>query len=197
MIGRVDPRSPRESSSDPLELRGYVQQLVGEPLLFLRVSYGDELTLHIGRPRQYRSRRMAHLTKGSYVIGARASLWFLRTQSPPTVVIGTTNLAASASRHLKPLTPEELESSDLMKPGTRILVADAITVGSGTERGYAFGMSLLLEDGASLTVLPSPPLRSDDIADWEVFTPYERCLSVGPGLNWSYLPSHTASRRES
>jgi len=65
MISFVDLRATRERSADYLELRAYLQQLVGQPFLFLRFSYGDELTLHVGQPTQYRSSRLTHLARGS------------------------------------------------------------------------------------------------------------------------------------
>ena len=196
MIASVDLRATREQSSNHLELRAYLQQLVGQPFLLIRFSYGDELTLHFGQPRQYRSSKLAHLTKGSYIIGARASSWFLRTDSPPTVVIGTARPASFASKHLRPLTYEQVEESVLLRAGARVVGVDAIMLGTGRRSAYGFGLSALLEDGASLLVLPPPIVkrnsRSGHVADWEIFTPYERYFSVGPGLRWSYLTSRAS-----
>jgi len=198
MISFVDLRATRERSSDYLELRAYLQQLVGQPFRFLRFSYGDELTLHVGQPTQYRSSRLAHLSRGSYVIGARASYWFLRTHVPPAIIVGDSRPLSYASKHRKPLTPEQVEKSELLRPGARIAGVDAITLGTGTRSAYGFGLSLSLEDSASLLVLPAPRLgrnrRQQLVADWEVFTPYERYLSVGPGLRWSYLSSRMATK---
>jgi hypothetical protein len=137
------------------------------------------------------------LTKGSYIVGARASSWFLRIHSPPTVVIGTARPMSFASKHLRPLTHDQVEGSELLRPGARVVCVDAIMLGTGRGSAYGFGLSALLEDGASLLILPSPILkrnpRSDHVADWEVFTPYERYFSVGPGLRWSYLTSRASN----
>lgn len=194
MISMVNLNTTRERSSDALELRAYLQQLVGQPLLFIRFSYGDELTLHFGQPLKYKSSKLANLSRGSYIIGARASFWLLRTHVPAAVVIGTSSASRLWSKH-KSLTPEDVEESDFLRPGTRIVTADPFALTTGTRSPYGFGLSLLLEHGASLLVIPSRPSRRNHrrhrVADWEVFTPYDRYLAAGPGLFWSYRLSRT------
>jgi hypothetical protein len=198
MIASVDLRATRPQSSDHLGLRAYLQQLVGQPFLSFRFSYGDELTLHFGEPRKYTTPTLTHLTKGSYIIGARASSWFLTTRSPPTVIIGTAQPVSSRTNHIRPLTKEQVETSELVESGTRIVAVDAVTLGTAKRSAYGFGLSLLLADGSSILLLPPPMLkrilRSQQIADWEIFTPYDRYLSVGPGLRWCYLASRTAKK---
>jgi hypothetical protein len=59
---------------------------------------------------------------------------------------------------------------------------------------------LSLSERSTLIVLPAPPSppgegegeadEGDDLADWEVFTPYDRYFRVGPGQQWSYLESN-------
>ena len=52
-------------------------------------------------------------------------------------------------------------------------------------------------DGSVLTIVPTPeevapPSEGRElppIPDWELFTPYNRFLRVGPGQTWAYLPS--------
>jgi len=63
-----------------------------------------------------------------------------------------------------------------------------------------FGLTLVLSDRSTLIILPAPPspsdegeekmLVGDDLADWEVFTPHDRYLRVGPGQRWSYRESN-------
>jgi hypothetical protein len=197
MISGINLLATRERSSDRLELRAYLQQLVGQPLLFLRFSYGDELTLHFGHPTHYASSKLAHMTKGSYVIGARASFWYLRTHMPPAIIAGESRPVSQAPRYRKQLTPEQVERADILKKDVRIVGVDAIILGTVTRSAYGFGLSLLLEDDASLLILPArrrgQNSRQRPVSDWEVFTPYGRYLSVGPGLRWSYLSSRTAA----
>jgi len=65
------------------------------------------------------------------------------------------------------------------------LAAGAVLFSSGPRARARFALTVLLSDGASLFVRPNLDEaidEGDQVADWEVFTPYERCLEVGPGL---------------
>jgi len=96
------------------------------------------------------------------------------------------------AKNFKLLTPEQVETSNALRVGARIVCTEAIKLET-RQSTYGFGFSVALEDGASLLIVP--PLapkkraRGKDVADWEVFTPHDRYLTVGPGLHWSYLPS--------
>ena len=199
MIARVDLHATVESASGHDRLRMYLQQLVGQPFLLLRFSYGDELTVHLGEPRQYRSPKMSDSKKGSYIVAARASSWFLKTGSPPRVMAGLSRPIPFRSKDLVHLTPVQAEKSESLKIGARVLCAEVFAFSEGRDTADAFGLAVLLEEGASLLILPSATSRRGtqlaDVADWEVFTPHERYLRVGPGLRWSYLPSRTSRRK--
>jgi len=60
------------------------------------------------------------------------------------------------------------------------------------------GLALGFSDQTRFIIRPEPPysedVNSDDedlpeIADWEMYTPLGRYLTVGPGQKWAYLPS--------
>lgn len=191
MIALVDPHGTRQRSSNGLELRALLQQLVGQPFLFARFSYGDELTLHFGKATSYRNPKLRGLRSGSYSFGARASEWFLCTE--PAVLVGTQE-SMRRPRNVAAVTGDEIERSRLLRPGARVVAIDAIPLRTARGALYGFGLSMLFSDGPALVVLPRPPrrrstARQDDIADWEIFLPHHRYLAVGPGRRWSYLPS--------
>ena len=191
MLGTLDLRGVQQDSHDVGALRGYLQQLVGEPFLQTRFSYGDELTLHFGKPRTSRSKKLAHVSEGSYIVAARASSWYFKTATGPTVTMATNTSAVSIPNGFIALTAEQIEGSELAQPGARIIAADASVVLCETAQA-GFACALLLSDGSSLLIAPDPELAASaeqDVADWEIFTPHERYLRVGPGPNWSYLPS--------
>ena len=179
MLAMIDLRGEQTKSSDPIPLQAYLQQLAGEPFLHLRFSYGDELALHFGKAREYDSPRMKHRVKGSYILGMRASNWHLKSLSPSVLVIGTAENDATTGS----VTKEQLEAADFIRPGSIIVSATVRTMTSSIAGG--FGLSLLLSDGSVFLV--TPEAIPSDLADWELFTPYERFLRVGPGLEWSYL----------
>lgn len=181
MLEMIDLRGERTKSSDPIQLQAYLQQLVGEPFLLLRFSYGDELALHFGKAREYDSPRMKHRVKGSHILGMRASKWLLKSSSPPVLVIGSAENGATPGSLT--LTKEQLEAADFIRPGSIVVAVAVRPMTNSIAAG--FGLSLLLSDGSAFLVTPEA-IQSDP-ADWELFTPYERFLKVGPGLEWSYL----------
>lgn len=198
MLGTLDVRAVQENSTDIAVLRAYLQQLVGEPFLQARFSYGDELTLHFGEARRPQSKMLAHTTRGSYIVGARASSWCLKAVSGPMLFVAMSDSRATAPEGFKPLSAEQVEANQLLKPGTPIVAADVELRKSG--EAAAFTCSLVMSDGSSLLIVPeteSPANAKeavDGIADWEVFTPHDRYLRVGPGAAWSYLPSRVSKQ---
>lgn len=193
MLQSVDLLAVESTSSDQQLLRAYLQQLANQPFLQFRFSYGDELSLHFGSPRSYSSARLKHLNKGSYIIAARASNWFLRTAEPPRAIMGTSDPASSDQESL---TKEDLETSSFVRQGARILAAEPILYTSGSDAAAGFALSLLLSDGTSFFLCPnldSPIQEEEPLCDWEVFTLYERCLEVGPGLQWAYVDTREES----
>jgi hypothetical protein len=189
MLQSIDLSGTEHKSSDHQLLRAYLQQLANQPFLHFRFSYGDELSLHFGSPRKYASTRLKHLSKGSYIIAARASNWFLGVATPPSIIFGVSSLSTSG-RSSTPVSKQQLETSNFVKQGARILALDPILFSPGPHSRSGFALALLLSDGSSLSICPNldePVDESDDVADWEVFTPYERCIEVGPGLQWAYV----------
>ncbi|MGH7192633.1 MAG: hypothetical protein ACREJM_03760, partial [Candidatus Saccharimonadales bacterium] len=98
-----------------------------------------------------------------------------------------------------PLTGEKVEGSQLAQPGARIVAAN-VAVALPTE-STGFICSLLLSDGSSLLIVPETVTvhgasqTGQDVADWEVFiAPHDRYLRVGPGMQWSYLPSRSGGQ---
>lgn len=89
MLATVDLRGVQTESSDQVLLNAYLQQLIGEPFLHCRFSYGNELTLHFGQPREPQSKKLKHLVVGSFILGARASDWYLKTTTIPAVYAAT------------------------------------------------------------------------------------------------------------
>lgn len=189
MLQSIDLSGTQHKTSDHQLLRAYLQQLANQPFLHFRFSYGDELSLHFGSPRKYASKRLRHLSKGSYIIAARASNWFLGVASPPSIIVGASDFSTSGPS-TTPVSKQELETSAFVKQGARILALDAILFSSGPHSRPGFALTLLLSDGSSFSIRPNldePVDETDDVADWEVFTPYERCIEVGPGLQWAYV----------
>jgi hypothetical protein len=192
----IDLRQARESSSD--DLPGLVAQLaplVGEPFRFVRVSYGDELTLHFGNLEPARNPKLKGKLYGAYILGMRASPWVLKSGTEPVVVNGGVLRDLSEGALGSPLRKEELESQRFIEPDSPVLTATAFSV----KPVNGFGLQVRFSDGSTLLILPTIPEPDEpedeglpELADWELLGP-RGLLNVGPGLKWSFEPSGSPS----
>lgn len=188
MTEPMDLNEPVDHSTHLPLLEQRVQRLlVGQPLLQACFSYGDELTLHFGERRAYSHPRMAHLFKGSLILGARASAWR---------VVGLDGRFDSNS------IPEDEDASEAKRrfkawaaEWGEMRVVKAMVVGQPQAAPKLILM--LAGDGAPLLVEIAPasidPAENEaPLADWELFTPDDGLLSVGPGPQWSYAAGRSA-----
>jgi hypothetical protein len=196
MVATVDLRSTCEAPSDGASgLWTYLQQLIGQPFLFFRQSYGEELTLHLGTPRESGAPKLRRRIRGSYVLTLRGSIWSLLSATHSQLTF-TDPCLNPETAHARQLELAELEKTPPIEPGTPVeLVRPFRSDATG-----GFGLLLVFADQSRLMIRPSPISPSDPgadelphIADWELFTPYARYLRVGPGPAWAYLPSRSGS----
>ena len=163
--------------------------LKGEAFQFARVSYGDELTLHLGNLRSARSAKLK-LQYGSYIIGVRASSWQIK-KGTRVVTSAEDGVDGKTAGHGKELTSAELEQSTFIEPGSKVISAKPFPV----KPTNSIGLQIEFTDGSTVSVFPQELAAEADglpeIADWEVTMP-EGHLSVGPHLVWSYQ-SRTSS----
>jgi hypothetical protein len=193
----------KPTGPDLPSLRSYLSQLVGEPFLFARVSYGNEFMLHFGAPLEVSNPKLRNRTKGSYILAARGSAWLLKAGTMPAVVEAGMVPFYELSPPYHPISAVDLERGQFVLPGARVVAAEPF-VSSPT--GH-FGLLLSFTDGSSFTVTPTPweaeideegaPEVTPVIADWELLTPHGRYLWVGPGRRWGYEESRKgeAARR--
>ncbi len=186
MYGVVDFRG-----THPPTVGGYpalldlAQQLVGEPLLFARRGYPDELKLHLGTPVETPGPKGKTLTRGSYVLGAVASAWAFKIARLGVTILSGGSLAGTA-----PLPEPKLDEYLAATGGLKVVRVDVLA------HPFGYSLSLALSDGSGLHIIPtaeeaeSPTDKErTPLPDWELFTPYRRFLRVGPGPTWAYLPS--------
>ncbi len=186
----------------PSELLPYVQALRGQEFLKFSVSYGDELHLHLGKPQNYRSRLLQHLTKGSVTVGTRASNWLLVSPSSGSAVFSDDaaerqrdTLIATIFSYDDPgdfgkptqCTGEDLERLRFVEQGAKVVDAHLIALPQKRHRGC--GLFVRFADESMFAILPGHGDDSDEgepLADWEIALPNDAFLSVGPGHHWAY-----------
>jgi hypothetical protein len=104
-----------------------------------------------------------------------------------------------ATAPYKPTSPDarkidlkDVASLKAIEPGSIVLSA---SVFPDSETG-GFDLLLGLSDWSKIVFRSLPAIEVEDqeddlpaVADWELFTPYDRYLKVGPGPKWEYTPS--------
>ena len=171
----------------------YLQQLIGEPLLFFRQSYADELTIHFGTPIERTSPKLENRIRGSYVLATRGSLWTLISTAQGRLILSDLPRQMSDAG-LSRLIVTDLEHSPPVSAGAKL--AWALPYPDDLSGGIA--LALGFSDQTRLVIRPEPPFFEAvvssaeigrDVADWELLTPIGRYLTIGPGRRWAYLPS--------
>jgi len=145
------------------------------------------LQIHLGETRLSKYPQGREMMLGVYIVTTRASSWSLisGTQS----VLLTNDMGAELSTKSEMLTSNHqeihiVESASSIVPGSTIRSATPFMTKHG------FGLSLKFTDSSEFFLTPCASEPEDaefPIADWEVFTPREHLLKVGPGPTWSYL----------
>lgn len=169
-------------SEDIRGLRAYLSQLIGEPFLFVRESYGDELTFHFGREVASPPIRGRSFSEGTYILNPRASIWSAKSAAWDAFLCGDAIPSTAATL----VTLGDLERTPPITIGDRIDGVEVRVVsGIGIELALRFGDDSVLWVQPCLD--PDDPTR--DLADWELFTPYQHWIKAGPGVIWEYAES--------
>ena len=187
-------RTRSSASGELAGLSTYLKQLIGEPFRLVRVSYGDELTVHFGDLEPAGNPLLKGYLYGAYILGSRGSPWLLKSGpiENPYIISADDLEDGAASEASKRLSNRELESGRFIEPESRVLEAVPFI----DKRIGGFGLQLRMSDGSTLVVLPSAPDTDADepgdvvlpqLADWELSTPHG-LLKAGPDLQWSFEP---------
>ena len=192
MISALNLRDIQEPVEGDLGiLKLYLQQIVGQPFLFFRESYGDELTIHLGRPEERKSPRLKNRFRGSYVVTVRGSLWTMVAAEKGMLFLSDPPKELNRAE-LKKLSFSELQQTPLISPDANVVWAIPFDDLSG-----GIALALGFSDHGRFIIRPAPHHAEEssedgelpEIADWEIYTPLGRYLRVGPGQKWAYLPS--------
>jgi hypothetical protein len=197
MIEVIDLKEIRHESHDLPDLQTLLKQLIGQPFRFFRVAYGDELRVHLGSLHAYSKPKMNGRTRGSYVLGARASSWIVFS-APKATLLASDRVEVRAPMGMaRRVDIKKIEDDCYLTPGTTV-------VGVLSERlPHGFTLQLAFADGSTVFIGPNPdPYECEpdsvegtqeaagmEISDWEILTPHSRVLRVGPGDRWCYLDS--------
>jgi len=143
-------------------LKQIMEGIIGEICHQVDFSYGDELQLDFGKMTAYSHPKLAHLYKGSWQLGTRATEWTLKQKNKIS--------------HKR----QRLEDVQLLKEKKIIdFIIDE----------NSMGLILLFEKNYQLVL--KPDLKYDSgLSYWELMMPKEQILIVGPGLSWQCKSMH-------
>src|SRR6185437_9918884 len=127
--------------------------------------------------------RMRGRTRGSYIVGARASSWIV-SSSPRHVLV--TSGDAGASRSEAPVTSRSVDIKTI-ETGGFITLGSLVTSAGADRSAPGFSLQLRFSDGSTAYIRPmSGPDEAEpeveegstnadeiEIADWEILTPHQ------------------------
>ena len=147
-------------------LKQITSRVIGEICWKASLSYGDELSLHIGARVSYSQKSMVGKEKGSWILGTRGTAWRLGTVSK--------TLVNSEDE------PEIIRQKVYAIENTRI---------TAFETNYPnLALTVAFSNGYQLILFPSTE-DNLDLPYWELFTPYRMLLKAGPNAVWYYTSS--------
>ncbi len=145
--------------------------VIGEICHQVIFSYGDELRLDFGEMYAYTHPKLAHLRKGSWQFGTRATPWVFKQGDR----ILTSSLPVNIDAEIDELKIDAVKKV-LQQLENKELIDFMI---------YARNISLILLFEGDYKLILEPDLQDDSgLAYWELFMPTEQVLTVGPGFFW-------------
>jgi hypothetical protein len=152
-------------SEDLAEIQQIIKKIIGETCWETRMSYGDELDLHIGDKIPYEAKCLRGKFKGSWILGSRCSDWELKLGNKVIV----TSLAEDIKEQISVIENQIITDININYP--------------------ELILSLKFSNGYEFSILPD--LNDDSgVSCWELFTPDHKLLQIEPNYLWSYLPSN-------
>ena len=152
-------------ATDLDQLREILSEVLEKTCWRASLSYGDELTLHIGARIPYPQKSMAGKEKGAWILGTRGTAWI---------------------DHASGTLANSDEEPKILRQKIQVIEENTLT---GIETSYPeLALTVTFSNGLELRLFPG---SKDDfnLPYWELFTPHQMILRVGPGAMWSYTSS--------
>ncbi len=149
---------------DLTELNEATRGVIGELCWAARLSYADELQLHMGDKRPYPSKRLGDQQKGAWILGSRGTTWKVLVANGVYI---TSDNDVELIRQKIPVMENQVVTAFDIEP-------------------EHLSLTLTFGNGGQLVI--SPTLDDDQwdgVPYWELFTPDQACVQVGPGKTWS------------
>jgi len=147
--------------------------IIGEICHQVIFSYGDELRLDFGEMSAYTHPKLAHLCKGSWQFGTRATPWIFKQ--------GDRILTSSL-----PVEIDEVEIDAVKKVLQQLENKELIDFAIDADN-----ISLTLVFEGDYQLILQPDFQDDSgLPYWELLMPTEQVLTVGPRFFWECKSIH-------
>lgn len=153
--------------SDLEELIQLICEIIGETCWKAGLTYGNELTLHIGAKIPYLQKSMLAKEKGAWILGTRATRWRIDFRGDTLVD----------------------SNNDLETIKQKVAAIESNTITNIKISYENLALTVSFTNQSKLILLPNSE-EDVDLPDWEIFTPYHMVLKFGPGAVWSYTSSN-------
>jgi hypothetical protein len=183
---------PARTSGNLEVLTQVLAGLIGQPLRFARVAYGDELTLHFGPTRPAASPKLKGREYGAFILGVMGSGWVLSSQATGRLVGTIPLVPPPPESESQSYGKADFEADPITRPGSRVIACGVWETNSPS----GISLDLKFSDGSKLTIMPTDDLSPDDgllVPDWELLTP-QGTLQVGPGMDWGFEATRPSNR---
>ncbi len=153
------------SPSDLEPVNNILRQLIGQPWWKAMLSYGDELRLDMGEKQEETNPKLRDREKGAWILGLRTSEWKYEINGQE--VISSESDSDAIKDYFKSMSNLIVTNFSVLEP--------------------ILGLTLKFSNNGVLTAMPDED--EDELAYWELFTPFDTLLEVGPGKTISYKRS--------
>ncbi len=160
--------------------------MIGEICHQVIFSYGDELRLDFGEMSAYTHPKLAHLSKGSWQFGTRATPWVFKQGSR----ILTSSLPVDIDADV-----DDAEVDDVEIDAVKIVLQQLKNKELINFAIDADNISLTLVFEGDYQLIIQPDFQDDsELPYWELFMPTEQVLTVGSGFFWECKSIHERDR---
>lgn len=159
-------------ATDLQQLSKITSEVLGKICWRANLSYGDELSLHIGARIPYSQKAMAGKEKGEWILGTRLTAWRIDCASE--------TIATSS------------DEPQIIRQKVKAIENTTITT---IETSYPnLALTVTFSNKCQLILIPET-FDDSNLPYWELFAPYRMLLKVEPGAMWSYTRSNGDAER--
>jgi hypothetical protein len=159
-----------ETPDDLAGVYEIAKKSTGKVCWMVHFGYADELFLEIGEKKPYtgwRNGKFVDLLQGEWTLGSVGTDWVLWNDGE--VIVNSNKTREELLPSIKKLENHEILDVNISFPSSQLDIS--------------------FSEGFRLEIVPKPEDDELGMPYWELYTPDDMVLQVGPNLTWSYISS--------